>query len=281
MAIVIKRHKMTNSKIVIMALLTFAGLDIQAQDQFPYQVNRKDWVILPLSAVAFFGGSSLYLEKRENLSMNEIESLRRNDINSFDRIATYQWDRSADHFSDMTLKTMVVAPLALAVPQLIKKKWRHTATIGLMYVEAHFLTTGVTSITKALTQRTRPYLYNLSLSVEERFNAQGNGAPIGNTSFYSGHTASTFAAAVLLSKTYTDIYGRGGWGTVIWSGTLLLASATAYTRVAAGEHFPTDVLVGAVVGSAIGYSIPLLHKLDRKKIEMSFFPGYFHVAYKL
>jgi membrane-associated phospholipid phosphatase len=272
---------MTDRKIAIIALLTFTSLNIQAQDRFPYHVSKKDWVILPIGAVAFFGGSALYLEKRRNLSMNEIESLRRKDINRLDRIATYQWDRSADHFSDITLKTMVIAPLALAVSQLIKKKWRHTATIGLMYAEVHFLTTGVTSITKALAQRTRPYLYNLSLSVEERFNAQGNGAPIGNTSFYSGHTASTFAAAVLLSKTYTDIYGKGGWGTVIWSGTLLLASATAYTRMAAGEHFPTDVIVGAVVGSAIGYSIPLLHKLDQKKIEMSFFPGYFNVAYKL
>jgi membrane-associated phospholipid phosphatase len=36
-------------------------------------------------------------------------------------------------------------------------------------------------------------------------------------------------------------------------------------RVEAGKHFYTDVLVGAVVGSAIGVAVPMLH---RKKLKL-------------
>jgi len=37
---------------------------------------------------------------------------------------------------------------------------------------------------------------------------------------------------------------------------------TAYLRVKAGKHFPTDVIVGAVIGSAVGYAVVSLHKMQ-------------------
>ena len=40
-----------------------------------------------------------------------------------------------------------------------------------------------------------------------------------------------------------------------------VAALTAYARVAAGRHFPSDVIVGAVVGAAIGHLVPRSHRL--------------------
>jgi membrane-associated phospholipid phosphatase len=37
------------------------------------------------------------------------------------------------------------------------------------------------------------------------------------------------------------------------------AAAVGGLRIAAGKHFPTDILAGAAVGSLVGYLVPRLH----------------------
>ena len=39
----------------------------------------------------------------------------------------------------------------------------------------------------------------------------------------------------------------------------MIASSVAVERVASGHHFPTDVAVAAVAGTAIGITVPWLH----------------------
>jgi len=55
-------------------------------------------------------------------------------------------------------------------------------------------------------------------------------------------------------------------------GSLLFgsASATAILRVAAAQHFPSDVLVGAVVGSGISYVICKYHQNMKLKLSFGF-----------
>ena len=51
--------------------------------------------------------------------------------------------------------------------------------------------------------------------------------------------------------------------TLIWGSTYALASATGYFRIAADKHYLSDVIVGAIVGSSIGY-------LTQKSIAKSY-----------
>ena len=59
--------------------------------------------------------------------------------------------------------------------------------------------------------------------------------------------------------TFWRRHPRGPARWIVAGTYLALASATAALRVAAGEHFPTDVIVGAAAGSAVGAAVPLLH----------------------
>ncbi len=147
-------------------------------------------------------------------------------------------------------------------PSVLKGEWSKTQTMATIVLEAASLTTAVTYIVKGLAGRVRPYAYNTSLTPEERLAVVGPDDPSGRQSFISGHASSAFAAATLLSTIYGDVHGSTTTSRIIWVSSLSLASLTAYGRVKAGVHFPTDVLAGAVVGTAIGYLVPAIHRLD-------------------
>ena len=63
-----------------------------------------------------------------------------------------------------------------------------------------------------------------------------------STSFPSGHSASAFAFASAVGAEIPVLGGplRG------------LAGAVAYSRVHTGVHYPTDVIIGSIIGASIG-----------------------------
>jgi membrane-associated phospholipid phosphatase len=79
-----------------------------------------------------------------------------------------------------------------------------------------------------------------------------------NLSFVSGHVATSFALA-FASGTVASIRRRR-MAPVVWAAGLGLAAGTSYLRLAADEHYATDVLGGAAIGAAVGLALPLLHR---------------------
>jgi membrane-associated phospholipid phosphatase len=72
----------------------------------------------------------------------------------------------------------------------------------------------------------------------------------GSSSFPSGHTLEAFAMAVALSVTFRQrriIIPIFTWAILV-----------AYTRMALGVHYPSDVVAGLITGSLIGWLIPRL-----------------------
>ena len=67
-------------------------------------------------------------------------------------------------------------------------------------------------------------------------------------SFPSGHTITAFAMALSMGAFYP----------VMLLGLLFCAFSVALSRILLGMHFLSDVLAGAVLGSALGYAAALL-----------------------
>ncbi len=75
-----------------------------------------------------------------------------------------------------------------------------------------------------------------------------------NTSTWSGHTSLAFSLAVA-SGVVADERGYR-LAPVIWTVGLTIAATTGYLRIAADAHWATDVLIGAAMGTAVGYLWP-------------------------
>jgi len=75
----------------------------------------------------------------------------------------------------------------------------------------------------------------------------------GSPSFPSGHTSEAFATATSLSLVFPKWY--------VIAPSMLWASAAGYSRMHLGVHYPSDVLVGALIGSGSAW---LCHELNKK-----------------
>jgi membrane-associated phospholipid phosphatase len=237
-----------------------AGNGLLAGDRpFPYELNKKDlWLGAGGAGLAVLG-ASLYSGHGE-ITLEEILALDRNDVNAFDRPATRNWSTAWGDRSDVARDVVVLSSLiASSVPPLLRAEWSPALTLSVMFAEAYAVMGGVAYLAKMAVARRRPYLYNTDLTPEERLGALDDP----KSSFFSGHAAAAFTAAAFLSKVFTDLHGPSAWSTLVWVSSMSLAAYTAFARVKAGVHFPTDVIAGAAVGFAIGYLVPVLHKKGR------------------
>lgn len=254
---------MSRRILVPVALLTvFLTAPAAAQERpFPYVLGSRDAVLLPVGLGLSLLGYH-FTQGYDPLTAADIAPLTPDDINAFDRPAARSWSPSWGDASDWTLNALLGgAVLSSFVPPAREGRWRNTVTLGTMFAESYLLVTGVTYNTKGLAGRKRPFVYNTNLSVDERLALSDADPQDAHQSFFSGHSAMAFVTATLMSQLFTDVYGRSTTSDIVWVSSLSVASVTAYARVRAGMHYPTDVMVGAAVGTAIGLVVPRLHRV--------------------
>jgi membrane-associated phospholipid phosphatase len=123
---------------------------------------------------------------------------------------------------------------------------------ALVIAEAAILAGNANQITKFLVRRERPFVHVLPPD-EKALTSQPSD---NNLSFFSGHTTLTFALASAVGTVATM---RGyKLAPYTWVTLMPIAALTGYLRIAADKHYATDVITGAVVGSAMGFAVPFL-----------------------
>lgn len=79
-------------------------------------------------------------------------------------------------------------------------------------------------------------------------------------SFFSGHSAFSFTGAALICVHHMENELLGApWDAISCAGGYAVAATTATFRVVADVHYASDILLGAAVGTLVGYGVPLLH----------------------
>lgn len=180
-----------------------------------------------------------------------------------------KWDRDSIHIPNTSAYTasnvLVLSSLAYPAGMSLLAPTGPGAgdarTRGLlMETESVLLALGATALLKVAFSRPRPYTY---LSEDELPPDNVKYDPTQHRAFASmpsGHASNAFAAATsgvaFLALERPDL----GWKTQAANGMVAggLATATGILRVESTQHFPTDVLVGSLVGVAAGTAAALL-----------------------
>jgi membrane-associated phospholipid phosphatase len=171
---------------------------------------------------------------------------------ALDRPLMAAYNGAVDLASDFSLAVAVAAPAALVLGREIVD----VLTIAVMYTETIAIAQGLKETLKGALPRYRPYVYSAI-----------PGPDMGSdeyASFPSGHTTIAFASAAFLASVMAALEPDSPWTPPAAVGSFLLAGATAVLRMAAGQHFLTDVLAGAALGSLVGSVVPLVHRRNDK-----------------
>lgn len=171
-----------------------------------------------------------------------------NDLPAFDRFAVDLESDVADITSHVEVGLAIVVPLVMdALDVGLNKTLLDDAVV---YAETIAVNAALTTIVKFTTKRPLPRVY-------ARPQSDLAESPYGYDSFYSGHVSNAVAALSAASMTYTLRYGFAAWP---WVATAIVGASVGMERIAAGQHFPSDVVASAAAGLAVGVIVPWLHR---------------------
>lgn len=112
--------------------------------------------------------------------------------------------------------------------------------IGTQCIISIILSTTVAQVLKKAINRTRPFLSIDTLNVKK--------IDIDKYSFPSGHTAAAFSLGIMLSLFYHSI-------AFIF---IILSFLVGISRVYLGVHYPSDILIGSLLGSTFSLLVYFL-----------------------
>lgn len=183
---------------------------------------------------------------------------RATDLTSIDRYAVGRSSNEWQAFGDIALFASIALPVlylgleSLALPTT--DPWGDWGNDLLVVGEAMSLTAAMQTVMKFAFRRPRPARYIEVSAPLSTFDQE--------LSFPSGHTALVAAATTALTTTVFLRHPKSKVRFVVLGAGVLLSGLTALSRVESGQHFPTDVIVGMMLGGFAGFAVPYLHRKE-------------------
>lgn len=204
------------------------------------------------------------------LCADQLLPLDMSGVPAFDRAFMQPYSRSLEvGGTAFELASLLTPVLLLAEPA---DEYLRFAT---MYGETLLTAYALKELGKHWFSRARPFLYYQDYP-EEKI---GEGDAY--DSFPSGHATMAFAGAAFTSYVFATYHPDSVWKIPVTVASYSLAIATAAMRVASGNHFPSDVLTGALLGTLVGGGIPFLHRSLASKQELTASVTPFGVAFRV
>lgn len=164
-------------------------------------------------------------------------------------------------------------PISVATPFIITttgylSKDSMTLRKGLFVAESFLVSIVISTAMKYTFNRPRPF----ETYPDEITKLSSGGSP----SFPSGHTSAAFSTATSLSLAYPKWY--------VITPAFIWAGAVGYSRMDLGVHYPSDVLMGALVGAGSAVLTDYVNKkllnnyrknkLQKKKLNNALFVSF-------
>ena len=216
---------------------------------------ERDLTLTFFSAFASIYGN-YRLGKMPVRSPSEMKDV--SDLLPWDRPVAGRYNKTAGDVSTWAA-ALGVAPLALGVAS-----WYRGDALGadlaaytLMLAQALALQNGLNLVVRSMSFWPRPYMYATDGDGADAASA-AEGEAYG--SFFSGHASAAFTIAVFTGEWFSEFYPNSAYKSLVWATSLSLAGFVGALRIAAGKHYPTDVVVGALAGTGISLAVIKIHK---------------------
>lgn len=228
---------------------------------FPYTYAEKEYFYtqssILLGCIAWFGFAQY--------QMSELEwqnPAPKSELAPWDRPFAGTHSETARNVSDVLIAGALLPPVWMwsmgkdrneSQQYLLQDLW------GLS--QLMFFSSGLNLLTRSLVHQPRPLVYSTD-----------NTGPESLHSFYSGHTSAAFALAAYYSTMASERYPNAtSTPYLIWGG-FALAGTEGLLRIGAGKHYPSDVLVGALIGGGLGWFFAK-QTISGWGLRMGFIPG--------
>lgn len=193
-------------------------------------------------------------------SVADVQSLNKNNIPFFDRWAVYPYDKNLDKVSYYPFYASIPLPLIffLSTGETSKDFFK----LGFLYWETLSVMGLLGTSSTYFVDRYRPYTYTNSTPMDVRTNK------VARNSFFSGHAEMIAAPTFLIAKVYSDYYPESNIKWFFYGFATTITTATSYLRLKSGEHFPSDIILGAVVGALAGILVPEFHRNQNSDVSV-------------
>ena len=242
----------TKKLIISLALFITCTLHIFAAELEyvqPFKLNPVNDGIQMGVGVAL-SGSALISDKLLKIKSNEYkaEDWRKAEIPGLEQTFMRPYSKALHIVGTGTAGLAMLTPALFAI--MPSSEW---LTLGIMYAETLLIANGIKEWTKLLVYRARPYMYFDDYPQDKLEDGDWN------CSFPTGHTTLAFAGAAFTTMVFCQCFPDSDWNYAVAGITFGVAALTGCLRMASGNHFLTDVFVGAIIGTACGFAVPYMH----------------------
>jgi len=229
---------------------------MQANEEQPgkgqvYKIKKGVDIPVFLIGAGWSGYAFTKIYSKDESTVAEIENLNRNDVSAFNRSAIDHFSQKAQHLGDIIFYGSMPLPLVLLLDNKIRKD---AGKVGFLFFETMSVTGLLYTSSVYFHDKYRPYAYNPEVPMEHR---QRGGA---KNSFYAGHVGLVASSTFFMAKVYSDYHPNSGFNWLLYTIAAGATGTVAWCRYDAGQHFPTDIIIGAAQGTLAGILIPHFHK---------------------
>jgi membrane-associated phospholipid phosphatase len=217
-----------------------------------YKINPAVDIPIVVAGTLWSAFAFTKIYSKTSPTVEEIQGLNKNNIPAFDRWAIYPYNDKLEKLSYYPFYASIPLPLIFFLSNgktsgdFFKLSFLYWETLSIMGILGTASTYYV--------DRYRPYCYTDETPMDRRT------SKVARNSFFSGHVEMVAAPTFLIAKVYSDYYPESKIKWVFYGFAATITAATSYLRLRGGDHFPSDIILGAVVGALSGILVPEFHK---------------------
>ena len=252
-----------------------------------YESSLAGDLTLTLSAAAISGLGTLLYSRMHTPD----EPPSSDDLLPWDKPLAGRYSEGADQASDIGT-VLAVAPLTVGAIAWYQGASNGTefATFTLMFAQAIAIGNGINLAIRSLEIWPRPYMYASSANSDPSASSGSTSSATLKAkeakaeaygSFFSGHATAAFTVATFTDQWFRTAYPHSPYTGIVRATAYSLAGIESILRVAAGKHYVTDVVVGALVGTGVSIGILELHKNRNENFSVWAGPGVAGITFRI